>query len=488
MNIYFTDYFEVSKDVLEEYGAFNISLINDLPVFIDPFLLFTSDNIVYQQLHEHMIDYISFLRDKSQDGSIKKGLLKSWFHFPEVKQSWMGYSKTGNAGRGLGKTFANALNGNLHTIFNNFGSEKITQGSHLEKLCLIKDNVGRDMISDFTANLIKAYLCAYTQDFALKYLDKKYVRAVMVDHAVFNYNTETWISKPYKLPYVNDDYVLLSPKDILSKDDTWISRHDLHEDFQGIIASISNIQLRDQINAYFLKTLPKKDVERKHIEISRGLTLSKFPEIIDYYIKYKEDNGDKAQKSSLEQITQTEKMFIENIEILSELLNKKESFSELEHSTFEETYQRIMYFKNVIEKNDGYRVFYVNGKPIKRESDMQLMFRLTWFATPSDFNSEVNNGGGSVDFVISKGAKDKTLVEFKLASNSKLKQNLAKQVERYLEATQTKDAIKVILYFDSSELSKIQKVLKELKLKEGKTIILIDARNDNPSASNIKIA
>ncbi|MEJ2046320.1 MAG: hypothetical protein P8X74_21515 [Reinekea sp.] len=43
MNIYFSDYFGVSKEELDAYGAFNVSLINNLPVFIDPFLLFGSE-------------------------------------------------------------------------------------------------------------------------------------------------------------------------------------------------------------------------------------------------------------------------------------------------------------------------------------------------------------------------------------------------------------------------------------------------------------
>ena len=43
INVYFSDIFEVSKDTIENYGAFNISLINDVPLFIDPFLLFGSD-------------------------------------------------------------------------------------------------------------------------------------------------------------------------------------------------------------------------------------------------------------------------------------------------------------------------------------------------------------------------------------------------------------------------------------------------------------
>jgi hypothetical protein len=42
--IYFTDFFDIPPTLLEEYGAFNISLVNDLPLFIDPFLLFNSQN------------------------------------------------------------------------------------------------------------------------------------------------------------------------------------------------------------------------------------------------------------------------------------------------------------------------------------------------------------------------------------------------------------------------------------------------------------
>lgn len=487
MNIYFTDYFNIDKEILDEYGAFDISLINDLPVFIDPFLLFTSEKEEYKQLHDNIIEYIAFLRDMSQSEQIRPGLIKSWFQFPEVKQSWLGYSKTGNGGRGLGSQFANALNENLHTIFNNFGEEQVTQSSHLEKLCLIKSNVGRDMISDFTTNLIKGFLCEYTQAFAKKYLDEAQVRSVSVNHAAFNKNTRRWLSKIYKLPYIDNDYILLTPKDILTKDDTWISKHDLFADFDTITSSIPNQELRAQINEYFIRTLPKKEPKKEDYETARYLTLSKYPEIIDYYIKYKEDNGEKAKDISRDNIKEAELLFIKNIHNFIEKLDEQSQFTKVGWDTFEETYQRVMYLKQVIENNDGYKIFYIKGTPVKREADLQLMFKLTWFATPSDFNSEVDNGGGPVDFKISRGFKDKTLVEFKLASNSKLKQNLAKQVERYAEANQTDKAIKVILYFDKSELAKTQRVLKELGLKEGKTIILIDARK-RLSASNIKLS
>lgn len=44
IKVYFSDFFEIDEDIIEEYGAINISLINDLPLFIDPFLLFNSEN------------------------------------------------------------------------------------------------------------------------------------------------------------------------------------------------------------------------------------------------------------------------------------------------------------------------------------------------------------------------------------------------------------------------------------------------------------
>lgn len=50
MDIYFSDFFNVSQDSLDKYGALNVSLINDLPLFIDPFLLFNSSNPTYRKL------------------------------------------------------------------------------------------------------------------------------------------------------------------------------------------------------------------------------------------------------------------------------------------------------------------------------------------------------------------------------------------------------------------------------------------------------
>ena len=68
----------------------------------------------------------------------------------------------------------------------------------------------------------------------------------------------------------------------------------------------------------------------------------------------------------------------------------------------------------------------------------------------ADVNREVNNGRGPVDFKVSKGALDRTLIEFKLASNKKLKQNLEKQVEIYQKANKKANAMTTITFFTES--------------------------------------
>lgn len=96
---------------------------------------------------------------------------------------------------------------------------------------------------------------------------------------------------------------------------------------------------------------------------------------------------------------------------------------------------------------DGYKLFYHDGQPIKKEKDLQLIF--------------------------------------KLASNSKLKKNLQNQVQVYERANTTQQSMKVILYFNETEHQKVNSVLNDLNLQGNPNIILIDACNDKVSASNV---
>ena len=104
---------------------------------------------------------------------------------------------------------------------------------------------------------------------------------------------------------------------------------------------------------------------------------------------------------------------------------------------------------------------------------------------PSDETGTVQNDGrGPADFKASRGASDKTIIEFKLAKNSNLKNNLDPQAAIYQRASDAKRSITVILYFHNSELLRTQRILRELTLEGADNIVLIDARKDNkPSGS-----
>ena len=490
MKIYFSDFFDVDTSKLEEFGAFNISLINDLPLFIDPFLLFGSKKYEYKKLHNSILKYLTFLKGKSEIGITHISQIKSWYLFPEVKQNWFGYSKVGNSGSGLGEKFAKAFSSSMHIVFDDLGKEIITQSSHLEKAGLFQIGVGKDNISDFTTNLIKEYLLEYTELFAKKHINKKQIKKVKVDKVYFDYKFERWMPKEYELPYLFGDFIVLTPRDILTKDDNWINSNDLKGDFTRICNGIPNDQLRHEIFNYYRKTLPiptkNKKNTQKEISLAVHKTITKFPKIIKLYIKLKEENKEGAKNISKQKVEQVETIFIKQITKFVELLLKETEFYNIvPNSSYEQAMKRIQFLKTVIEDNDGYRLFYVDHQPIKREEDLQIIYRLTWFASDFDVNREPNNGRGPVDYAISKGSKDKTLIEFKLASNSKIRQNLAKQVEVYEKANSTKKSIKVILYFDATEYNKVQRVLKELKLENSKNIILIDAGR-KISASNVK--
>ena len=67
---------------------------------------------------------------------LSRGMLKSWFMFSEVKQTWLGFSLSGNAGRGLGPDFAKGLFKGFKTVFKSFSKEEILQEAHMEKLSL----------------------------------------------------------------------------------------------------------------------------------------------------------------------------------------------------------------------------------------------------------------------------------------------------------------------------------------------------------------
>jgi hypothetical protein len=85
---------------------------------------------------------------------------------------------------------------------------------------------------------------------------------------------------------------------------------------------------------------------------------------------------------------------------------------------------------------------------------------------------------------MSRGAKDKTLIEMKLAKNTGLERNLERQLPIYQAASDAKNGIKTIIFFSAEEKARVEGILDKLGILGHRDVVLIDARNDNkPSGS-----
>lgn len=492
--MYFSEMFQISSEVIKEYGAVDISLVCDIPLFIDPMLIFNSEKEVYKKLHDSIIRYFHFLYTKASQGLTPKEI-DAWFNFSEVPNNWLGYALYGNKGSALGEKYAKFLYDNIAFAID---THEISKSTHIEKVMLLYDGSGKDKISDLTVNLIKGFLCEYTEKFSLKYIKKEFLDTFPVDKAYFNYDTESFVSKNFTLPYIYNEknkkeFVLLTPYDILREDEPAINKKDFFESYDRIRNVIENSILRTYLNNYIGKAVKQyEESQRKNKRAIKERSIKKiemeafkdlvqeYPELYDYYIRIREmDTFDIRSKSLSELNIQLEKLFIASQNIIS-IFNTLDYSIQEALTAREEAKRRLKYFKHVIEDCDGYKNLYVKGKQIAKENDLQRLFQLVWYGTNYKVDAETNNGRGQADFIVSKGQKNQNIIEFKLASNSRLA-HVFTQVKIYEAANCTEGSLVVIFFFSEDEYLYSKKVIEDAGYENmiDESIFLIDCRKDN---------
>lgn len=238
-----------------------------------------------------------------------------------------------------------------------------------------------------------------------------------------------------------------------------------------------------------------KDTDENEFESFEPTTIEckSIEEALDLFTKNSKKNiRIKLPASFLNPINITAKNEVISNRILEEFLAIKEEVKELSNSSasknnnqssYDEAIYRVKILKSVIEDKGGFKVF----KALENQTEgmFQQLFKFVKECSVWDINAEVNNGQGPVDFTVSKGSEDKTVIEFKLAKSSSLKRNLEHQVEVYKKANNTDKAVVAILYFNQEEYQHVTKVLQELNLNEMENVILIDGEQ-KLSASKIR--
>lgn len=132
----------------------------DISLGIDPFLLYKSRDKIFSELHDKMILHFNKGVAAVNEGEFEKAA--EIFNFPEAEEIGFGYtvSARGRGGSGLGDITTSLLIETLRA-----SPELLKRGiKHIEEMQLFSVGIGRDRISDITANIIKEFLIGYTQN------------------------------------------------------------------------------------------------------------------------------------------------------------------------------------------------------------------------------------------------------------------------------------------------------------------------------------
>lgn len=151
------DFFELP--FTQEEVSFAIPFLDeDIPLFIDPFLLWKSSSQQDYSLHCTIVNSFNVLGKQFIDGN-EKASIETLILASECDEIGLGDSKT-RTGKRIGK----ALASEMLEVFKNIPQINKVGFSHFEEIQFFVNNIGRDRISDITANLAKSFLVDYTID------------------------------------------------------------------------------------------------------------------------------------------------------------------------------------------------------------------------------------------------------------------------------------------------------------------------------------
>ncbi|MHB1290736.1 MAG: hypothetical protein ACYCY5_00905 [Sulfuricella sp.] len=191
------------------------------------------------------------------------------------------------------------------------------------------------------------FLLEYTQAFAQAHLRPELRWDFPIDKVAFDYEKRRWLRGNYNLPVHGNDFVHLTPKDILTKDDAWINRGDMLNHIEQVYTAMPDPQLRAQIESYFMSRLTE-DAGKEDQREAAAATVEKYPVLIDHFIRLKEDCGEEAHRLSGLKVQETQEQFVEQLRALVSLhLQGTEFYTR--GDSYNESMRRVQFLKDVIE-------------------------------------------------------------------------------------------------------------------------------------------
>lgn len=149
------DYYELS--FIQEEVDFAIPFLDeDIPLYLDPFLLWKSPSMQDNSLHTAITNSFNNLGYLERKGREKEAI-ELLVHLSECNEVGLGMSKT-RQGLRIGQQTA----GSILELFRNIPQIKESGFIHFEEIQLYVDKISKDRICDISCNFIKSFLIDYT--------------------------------------------------------------------------------------------------------------------------------------------------------------------------------------------------------------------------------------------------------------------------------------------------------------------------------------
>jgi hypothetical protein len=296
----------------------------DLPLGIDPFLLFKSRDSQFRQLHVSLLNAFNagILATRNNDLTTARYL----FNFPEVSAIGMGYTRKGKRGSGVGSYLTDLI---LQTLT---GSPSLKERGvrHVEEMQLLSAGIGPDRISDISANVLKRFLIDYTQrQCAIWGIPTK--PGVPVSH-IYNESKQAWEDSYEDLPVsaIDGSGILLVPRRLV-RTLPWINYDDfIRTEFSAYLAA-----RRDQFARVSIRLGELPDEKKFKAKPAVVTVTKKDIGLVERYVRSREAQAADA-KPTLDYIGEDA---CKEAEVLKERLSNippgRESAREYQYTTLE---------------------------------------------------------------------------------------------------------------------------------------------------------
>lgn len=484
--MYFSEAYNIKYS--EDRDWVDHSLQGDTALFIDPVLLLKtkhpylmdSQNKI-KEFFQNAFEKIAKVRGK---GELALKSVEELFRFKEPKETLLGYTISGGAGRGLGPDFSRKLRDTI-VDFMDMGIEDLSE--NLAIFNLLVEGIGQDGISDMITNIIKKDLVKYTQHVCLK--ENVPMKEFIVENLGYDYENDMWDSGREKLPlnkYDKKTSVILVPKDILRTDEIVNV-----EDFEYYLSSIDNNELRGKATKIFTSNLNISKIKSATKNNPHDAKL-----IFEDYFNLLKNTKHEASDFRDRQLFYKFNKFMKNIG--SEIPLKATDKSD-EESLVSFVEAVINQYKRIVEKRQGWELFFDENDKIKPERIMQILFwdiadTMVQLNGKISVHAESQTGRGPVDFKFTEGFDKKIVVEIKKIKSPEFYSGYFKQLPTYMESDDAVKGYYVAIKLEDSDSARFQNLLRKLednldgidkKIKPNMKPIEIDGRIKK-TASKIK--